>query len=102
MEATSLTLEITSVITLIFSIAGGLKLWYEMKQKMALIKQELDYLKSECMSVKNEFTDLETKVEENKEKVGTMYLETKQEIHDLNILVEKTKNEILTAISNIK
>lgn len=102
MEASNLTLEITQVVTILVFVGGWFKLWYEMKQKMALQNQEIKYLKGECMEVKDEFDKLESEVRKNKEDFSIQYNQLGKEIGKVYIKIESTKSEILAAIANIK
>lgn len=100
MDATSLTLEVTSVVMILATFGSLLKIHFSMEKKMALQNQQIDYLQSEYNAVKADFEKLENQVLENKDKVIIMHLETKQEIQNLTLEVSSSKNEILTAILN--
>ena len=67
MDASNLTLEITQVATLAVVVGGWYKLWFEMKQKMALQNQSIKQLQTDCKTVKDDFDKLELEVKENKE-----------------------------------
>ena len=102
MDAASLTLEISQVVTVLLTFGMLLKIHYSMKEKLALQNQAIKQLQSDCKEVKIDFDKLEGEVKENKENVLKMYLETKQEIQNLTLQVEKSRSEVLQAIANIK
>lgn len=102
MDASTLTLEISQVVTVLVTFGSLLKIHYSIKEKIALQSQEIKQLKLDSKEVKKEFDELEKEVEKNKDNVITMYMETKQEIQSLTLQVEKTRSEVLTAIANIK
>lgn len=102
MDASTLTLEISQVVTVLVTFGSLLKIHYSIKEKIALQSQEIKQLKTDSIQVKEEFEKLELEVDKNKDNVSQIYLETKQEIQNLTLQVEKNHSEVLIAISNIK
>lgn len=102
MDASTLTLELSQVATVLFTAGMLAKMWFSTEKKNALQKQEIEYLKAECKEVKDEFEKLENEVRRNKEDFSNQYNELSKEIGKVYTKIESTKSEILTAISNIK
>ena len=102
MDATTLTLEISQVVTVLVTFGSLLKIHYSMREKMSLQNQEIEYLKNQCNEVKEDFDKLESEVKDNKENFSTQYNELGKEIGKLYTKIETTKGEILQAIANIK
>lgn len=102
MEASNLTLEISQVVTVLVTAGSLAKMWYSTEKKLALQKQEIEYLKSECKTVKDDFDELEGEVRKNKEDFSGQYNTLTIEIGKIYTKIESTKSEILAAISNIK
>lgn len=101
MDEISLTLEI-SIASVLITFGGLAKMWYSIEKKLALQKQEIEYLKSECKEVKEEFEKLENEVRKNKEDFSGQYNTLTIEIGKIYTKIETSKGEVLQAIANIK
>jgi len=113
MNATSITLEITTVVSVITTVVGLLTFWFKMDKKVSLLEQELNsriekqqleivHLKNQDTTTHKRIDGLKTEMVKNTDSLSSKFDTIYQEVHKLKLEIGENKTEILTAIAKIK
>mgnify|MGYP005995695735 CR=1 FL=1 len=102
MDVNNITLEITTVTSLITTIVGLLTFWFKMDKKQALQDAKISELERNDLVTHNRIDSLKKETVKNTESLNDKYDSISTGVHDLKVEMEKNKGEILSAIEKIK
>lgn len=102
MDATNLTLEITTVVSLISTIVGLLTFWFKMENKLNLQNQKIGHLEMQDKVMHTRIDSLKSEMVKNTDSLTEKYDSIYVGLNDVKVEMERNKGEILSAISEIK
>lgn len=102
MDVNNITLEITTVTSLITTIVGLLTFWFKMDKKQALQDARINELEKNDLVTHNRIDSLKKETVKNTEALNDKYDSINTGVHELKVEMEKNKGEILGAIEKIK
>jgi len=102
MNATNITLEITTVVSVVGTVVTLLTFWFKMENKMNLQNQKIEHLEAQDITTHRRIDSLKSEMVKNTESLTEKYENISSGVTDLKIEMEKNKGEILAAIEKIK
>ena len=102
MDATNITLEITTVVSVIGTVVTLLTFWFKMENKMNLQNQKIQHLEEQDKTTHIRIDSLKSEMVKNTDSLTEKYDNIATGVNDLKVEMEKNKGEILSAISEIK
>ena len=102
MDAKELTLELTTVVSVISTIVGLLTFWFKMENKLNLQNQKIDHLERKDDLTHKRIDSLKDETVRNTEALQDKYDGISKGVNALKVEMERNKGEILNAIEKIK
>lgn len=102
MDATNITLEITTVVSVVLTVVSLLSFWFKMDKKLSLQNQKIKYLEEQNGKTELKFIALEVEMDKNTDALSKKYDSVSYSVNELKVEMEKNKGEILAAIEKLK